>query len=250
VADVVAVGVYTSPWCPFSWAAEPAWRRIQAEFEGEIEVTYVLRDMSHHWGDLRAFAARWLDAAERSGQPVDPRVLLEDPPQGSVPAHLAVRAVAEQADPGPYLRRLRERIFLERLRADRGDALFGLAREVGGLDLDRLDIAFRSNATVEAVAADHERAAGVEVPALAVAGGDPVSDPAGWRSALLSAGARPRPLPDVPGALAAHGSMSTAEVAAVCDLPGPRAPAELWRLALEWRVTPRRVLGGEVWSPA
>jgi hypothetical protein len=36
----------------------------------------------------------------------------------------------------------------------------------------------------------------------------------------------------------------------VCDLPGPRAAAELWRLALEWRVRPRRVLGGELWSPA
>jgi hypothetical protein len=39
-------------------------------------------------------------------------------------------------------------------------------------------------------------------------------------------------------------------VAAVCDLPGPRAPAELWRLALEWRVRPRRVPGGELWEPA
>jgi hypothetical protein len=39
-------------------------------------------------------------------------------------------------------------------------------------------------------------------------------------------------------------------VAAACDLPGPRAPAELWRLALEWRVKPRRAVGGELWEPA
>src|SRR6185437_9452533 len=40
----------------------------------------------------------------------------------------------------------------------------------------------------------------------------------------------------VEDALRHFGTMSTSEVAAVCDLPGPRAPAELWRLALEWRV--------------
>jgi hypothetical protein len=44
--------------------------------------------------------------------------------------------------------------------------------------------------------------------------------------------------------------MATPEVAAVCDLPGARAPAELWRLALEWRVRPRRVVGGELWELA
>ena len=42
----------------------------------------------------------------------------------------------------------------------------------------------------------------------------------------------------------------TAEVAAVCDLPGPRAPAELWRLATEWRVRPDRVGSGELWTVA
>jgi hypothetical protein len=36
-------------------------------------------------------------------------------------------------------------------------------------------------------------------------------------------------------ALRTYGRMATPEVAEVCDLPGPRAPAELWRLALEWR---------------
>ena len=44
--------------------------------------------------------------------------------------------------------------------------------------------------------------------------------------------------------------MSTAEVASVCDLPGPRAPAELWRLAMEWRVKPERLGSGELWSVA
>jgi hypothetical protein len=44
--------------------------------------------------------------------------------------------------------------------------------------------------------------------------------------------------------------MATAEVAAVCELPGPRAAAELWRLATEWRVRAERVLTGELWHVA
>jgi hypothetical protein len=44
--------------------------------------------------------------------------------------------------------------------------------------------------------------------------------------------------------------MATAEVAEVCALPGPRAPAELWRLAAEWKVKPVRVLTGELWELA
>jgi hypothetical protein len=39
-------------------------------------------------------------------------------------------------------------------------------------------------------------------------------------------------------------------VEAVCDLPGPRANAELWRLAAEWRVRPLRVLTGTLWEIA
>jgi hypothetical protein len=73
-----------------------------------------------------------------------------------------------------------------------------------------------------------------------------------WRAAALAAGAQPLgdASPDPVAAIGRFGTMATPEVAAVCDLPGPRAPAELWRLALEWRVRPRRVFGGEVWAAA
>ena len=80
------------------------------------------------------------------------------------------------------------------------------------------------------------------------------SDYGELRAAAVAAGAEPasdvsRPLP-VEDALRRFGSMSTAEVATVCDLPGPRAPAELWRLALEWRVRAERVGTGYLWSLA
>jgi hypothetical protein len=72
------------------------------------------------------------------------------------------------------------------------------------------------------------------------------------RAAAERAGAVPAGdrAPSVVDALRRFGTMATAEVAAVCELPGPRAPAELWRLASEWKVRPVRVVTGELWELA
>jgi predicted DsbA family dithiol-disulfide isomerase len=252
VADVgtVSISYVTDPYCPWSWAAEPSWRRLQAEFGAQVAITYVISGMGGAQPDPHA----WLEAGAASGMPVDPRAVMTDPPRSTNPAGLAVKAVAEQADPGPFLRRLREAIFTEGRRLDRGDALLDLARETSPpLDLGRLAVAFGSSGPVEALGADFERAAGRPCPSLEI-GGAPVDGRApyaDWRAAVIAAGAAPAPAaPGVQDALRRFGALATAEVAAACDLPGPRAPAELWRLALEWRVRPRSVLGGELWSLA
>jgi hypothetical protein len=249
VADVarLAMSYFTDPWCPWSWAAEPSLRRLQAEFGDQLAMTYVIGGLGGAAPDPR----EWLEAAAASGMPVDPRALLGRPPISAQPAGLAVKAVAEQADPGPFLRRLREAVFVERRTPDRGDALLELARETRpALDLDRLQIAFGSHGPVEALGADLELARERSLPRLRL--GDAEIDGraayANWRTAALAAGAEsPAPALAVEPMLRRFGPAATPEVAAVCDLPGPRAPAELWRLALEFRVRPRPVLGGELW---
>ena len=67
-----------------------------------------------------------------------------------------------------------------------------------------------------------------------------------WRGRRLAGAAAVRAAraPDPLAALRRFGRMATAEVEAVCDLPSPRAHAELWRLAAEGRVRPMRVLTG------
>jgi hypothetical protein len=72
--------------------------------------------------------------------------------------------------------------------------------------------------------------------------------PESLRAAALAAGASPGPLPGVEEALRRFGRMATPEVAAACGLPLVRAAAELWRLALEWRVRHQPVLAGELWT--
>src|SRR5439155_18297351 len=58
-----------------------------------------------------------------------------------------------------------------------------------------------------------------------------------YREAAEAAGARSTGAPlGVEEALRRFGRLATGEVEAVCDLPEPRALAELWRLAAEWEV--------------
>jgi putative protein-disulfide isomerase len=269
VPDVgeVSATCFTDPYCPWCWAVEPHLRRLAVEFAEQVRVTFVIGGLAARFGDTRARAVECVAAAEASGMPIDPRIYLEDAPTSSHPAGLAVAAVAEQTDPAPYLRRLQESILLERRRMDNAPALLQAAREVGALDLDRLRIDFGSNAIVESFGSQLERARAV-TPEHREPGADRVKLPSieftgaegtvqgiygyapyeEWRAAATAAGAVPATArPTVEEAVRRFGTLATAEVAAACDLAGPRAPAELWRLALEWRLTPRRVTGGELW---
>ena len=268
---VVHTYYYTDPACPWSWALEPALRKLSHELGDSLSVTYLMCGMARQFGDPIPLVADMLEAADRSGMPVDARLWLAAAPRSSHPACLAVKAVEEQTDPGPYLRRLREGLMCRRRKLDSTDALLEEARSVPAIDLEKLRHAFGSHAIVEAFGADLDRAGAVpaehhapgtgrvKLPSLEFVGPDGAvhgvygySDYASLAAAAIAAGAEPAggaPL-GVETALGVFGSMATAEVAAVCDLPGPRAPAELWRLAAEWRVRPDRVGSGELWAVA
>jgi hypothetical protein len=237
-------------------------RRLVIEFGADLQITYVMGGLAREYGgDLSRLVIEWLDAADRSGMPLDPRIWHEAPLRSTYPACMAVKAAAEQgADAAErYLRALREGIMCRRRRLDSAEALVEEARSAG-LDVQRFRIDLESHAIVEAFGADLEetRSEHLSLPALRFVGeageewrgGEhPYED---WRTAAIACGARPsgEPSPDVLGALKRFGRMATPEIEAVCDLPGPRASAELWRLATEWRVKPDRFLTGELWEPA
>jgi putative protein-disulfide isomerase len=274
----VRLRYYTDPACSASWAAEPALRRLQIEFGDEVRITYVMGGLSRQYeGDQSRLVTEWLDAAERSGMPVDPRAWnTPGAIKSTFPACMAFKAAAQQGPEAAerYLRAVREGIMCRRRKLDGVEALVEEAR-AAGLDAGRFRVDVGSHAIVEAFGADLEETRSVPDAArerrlvAEAPSGERLALPAlrflgdgterwcgandgyeGWREAALAAGTVPASgsPPSVMGALERFGRLSTPEIASVCDLPGPRAQAELWRLATEWRVRPERFLTGELWE--
>lgn len=280
----VRLRYYTDPACSASWAAEPRLRRLSVEFGDQLEISYVMGGLAREFEpDLSQLVIQWLDHSAGSGMPLDPRIWHSDGVRSTYPACIAFRAAGEQ---GPavaerYLRVLREGFMCHGRKLDGPEALVAEARRAG-LDAQRFRIDLESNAILEAFAGDLEesrtitdaaREAGLATegshgskverlafPALRfipeddgeerwVGGHNSYEE---WRETATAAGATPsaEPHPDVPGALRRFHSMATVELEAVCDLPGPRAGAEAWRLASEWRLRRVPVLSGELWELA
>ena len=259
----VRVRIYTDPACCWSWAAEPALRKLMVEFGDELHFTFVMGGLAR---EMEAELEEWLEVMSETGMPLDPLLWREGPLSSTYPACMAVKAAQEQVHDGgyAYLRTLREGIMCFRRKLDTTEALVEEARR-SGLNVERFRIDLRSHAIVEAFGADLEatrdapagspREDRVPFPTLRFGKGGWVFGRASYddyRTAAEGAGAVRAGVdpPSVEAALARFGRMATPEVVAVCDLPEPRAEAELWRLAGEWRVKPARVLSGRLWEQA
>jgi predicted DsbA family dithiol-disulfide isomerase len=167
----VQVRFYTDPVCPWSWAAEPALRRLMWEFEGELEFTWVMGGLARQYGrEYRdeegrighgsdCFAdliSHWLEVAADGLMPTDPRIWSESPLTSTYPACQAVKAAAEQGSDAAYryLRRLREGVMFERRKLDHPEALLAAAGRPTKIDKARFEIDLFSEAITEAFAAD------------------------------------------------------------------------------------------------
>jgi len=248
----VRVTWVTDPACPWSWAAQPAVRRVQEEFGEQVAFTYVMGGLAREVGDGLQLAGQVLEAQAASGMPVDARGFLGRPPRSTHPACLAVKAAQEQGpDPAAaYVRRLREGFLCFRRPQDTRDALVEVARGVPGLDADRLARDVESSATVEAFGADLEAARSAGTWPVFLLDGRRV-EAGDLAAAVRGAGAEPRALPSVEEVLGRAAPLAAAEVAAACGLPALRAQGELWRLALELRARPESVGGGgALWHAA
>jgi predicted DsbA family dithiol-disulfide isomerase len=280
----VQVRFYTDPACPWSWAGEPALRRLMWEFEGELDFRWVMGGLtrSYEGADLLQVVSQWLVDAAEGGMPNDPRIWTENPLESTYPACQAVKAAEEQGwQPGyRYLRRLREGIMLERQKLDHAEALKAQAGPAR-LDRQRFEIDLYSEAITEAFGADldevrdppqeardagaiHRSSKGrerISIPSALFVGedgsrhdawGSDSVDVEKMRLAALAAGAKrvnEAPLEPV-DAIQRFGRCATKELEVLADRPRPVIEAELWTLARDWKLRPVPVLTGTIWELA
>jgi hypothetical protein len=260
------------------------------EFGDDLEWTFVMGGLAREYepdagwgpgGGKAGMAEHWLEATAESGMPTDPLAWSEGPLSSTYPACMAVKAAQEQGRDAAhrYLRALREGILCRRRKLDTTEALVEEAR-AAGLDAERFRVDLGSHAIVEAFGADLEESRDVpdvarevgKVRCSAAVGEERVPFPTlrfeqdglepRWtcgvrpydfvRDQAVAAGAQPTddPRPTVLEAVQRFRTVAPVEVAAVCDLPLPRAEAELAQLALDWRIKPVPVLAGRLWQLA
>jgi len=145
----------TDPICSHCWALEPAWRKLLFHYGEHLHLRHIYGGLLPGWqgfadegaGIRRPadVAPHWAEVAHHYGQPIDPSVWLQDPLDSSYPPSIAVHAV-RLMDPEheePFLRRIRQALFLEARNIARFEALAACAPDLN-LDAAQFEMLFTS----------------------------------------------------------------------------------------------------------
>jgi len=277
----VEITYFTDPYCSWCWATEPMLYRIRETYREQVRIRYVMgglvRDMADFYDSLNDIrttaevAPHWRMVSERSGQPIDERLMedITDPHFSTWPACIAVKAAQLQSEEigEAYLRRLRRAALTERRIISHPEVYRELAREVPGLDLARFEGALQDGSAERAFQADLAecRRYGVTgFPTLLFAPAGRVLLPHAWEP-ILVVGHRSfgtyrqvlrRIAPDLmeyeprdPVALLAdYGPLTTREVAEILGRTADEVRALLEKLAADGQVESLPVRGGEFWK--
>lgn len=136
------VEYFTDPLCCWSWAMEPQMRKLRYLLRGRLKINYVmgglLRDWNHFSDGMNninrpsQFGPLWMEAKQRSGQPIEESLWILDPVDTSYPACLAVKAAAHQSPVAEEatLRKLREAVMMNKTNIGEVKSLERLALEL------------------------------------------------------------------------------------------------------------------------
>lgn len=141
------VEYYTDPLCCWSWAMEPQMRKLRFLLKDRLKIKYIMggliKDWKHYSDNLNNinlpahFGPLWMEAKQRSGQPIDENIWLFNPIDSSYPACMAVKAAEAQSTIAgeAMLRKLREAVMIHKKNIGKTDVLLEL-----GLDLEQKGI--------------------------------------------------------------------------------------------------------------
>lgn len=272
-AAIVEIDYYTDPVCSWCWATEPTLKRLKEEYGDQVHITYKMGGLLESWhvfydglndiGRADQVAPHWVDVSRRSGMPIDEKIWLEDPPDSTYPASIAVKAAQRQGEASGegYLRRVREMGLSERKNIERREVLIQAAQDVG-LDVARFVQDLDDSATERAFREEmaDARAQGISgFPTLVFRNrhGEALVL-GGYRSYhtyelvlnRLAAGQLARHQPtDIAAFVARYGHVASQEVATVFRLSRDEAEQSLAELEVAGRVRRVAVANGLFWEP-
>ena len=140
--DRVMITYYTDPLCCWSWALEPHWKRLKAEYADRIEWKYVMGGMLQDWqtyNDPMNAVTRplqlgpiWMHASQVSQRPINSAIWHEDPPASSYPSCVAVACAMRQSTVAGelLLEALREAVMTRAENIARESIIFSIARRL------------------------------------------------------------------------------------------------------------------------
>jgi putative protein-disulfide isomerase len=138
-ADGAEVTFYTDPLCCWSWAMEPAWARLKAEYGTGLKVQHKMggllpswkhfEDTAHSISRPSQMGPEWMHAAHLSGVTINSQVWITDPPASSYPACIAVKCAQFQSEAfvETFLHLLRKAVMVERRNIARTEILMDAA---------------------------------------------------------------------------------------------------------------------------
>lgn len=262
----VSVVYVTDPICSACWVSEPAWRSVTARYADLLDVEHVFGGLLPGWDGFvddgagirqpSDVALHWDEFAAFTGQPINSSVWLTDPLHSSFPpsiATVAVRLVAPELEE-PFLRRIREFLFLDARNIARPEVLAEAAMKIG-VDLVAYRAVLADGSAEDQFLRDRARSRGLGVrgfPTVFVEGSagrlvlHGIFNADQLERAILSvSGADPRPhLASVAEAAERIGRGTSAEYAAA--LGWDTAVTE--RALVDAGMTRTDVAGGSVWS--
>ena len=133
---------YTDPLCCWSWAMEPALRKLRYLLADRLEMSYVMGGLLLDWehysdklNDIKRpsqLGPLWMEAKHMSGQPIDESIWVSNPVDSSYPACMAVKAAGSQSKIAEeaVLRELREAVMMEKKNIGEIDVILKIAEDL------------------------------------------------------------------------------------------------------------------------
>jgi predicted DsbA family dithiol-disulfide isomerase len=137
----VTITYFTDPICSSCWGIEPQLRKLKLEYGAYFDIDYRMGGLLPSWSIYNSggiskpsdVASHWEEAGDHYEMPIDGGVWFEDPFDSSYPPSVAVKAAQLQGkEKGiSFMRKLREKLFLEKKNITRWEHLQQAARETG-----------------------------------------------------------------------------------------------------------------------